>query len=137
MALGLDMEWLFRAHVEANRRLGTRVGWNTRNLPFLVDKLGQWGISLEDAVIATPFNAAGFQMCPSREACEETLAGLPESTDLIGFSVLAAGHMSYAEAIDYVARQPGLAGVAVGVSKPEQASSTFRDLRQAFERVAV
>ncbi len=78
------------------------------------------------AVIAAPFNAEGFQMCPSRAACEAALEELPD-TDVIAFSILAAGHLGYTEAIDYVATLPRLRGVAVGVSKPEHARSTFKD----------
>jgi hypothetical protein len=136
MALGLDMEWLFRAHIEANERLGTQVGWNTRNLPFLVDKFEEWGISLDGSVIAAPFNAEGFQMCPSREECEATLGRLP-NTDVIAFSILAAGHMSYSDALAYAASLPNISGVAVGVSKPEHARTTFRDIEKAFGQVAV
>jgi hypothetical protein len=136
MALGLDMEWLFRAHVEANRRAGTAPGYNTRNLPLLVEKFRRWDISLAGAVIAAPFNAEGFQMCPSRAACEAALEELPD-TDVIAFSILAAGHLGYTEAIDYVATLPRLRGVAVGVSKPEHARSTFKDLERAFRREAV
>jgi hypothetical protein len=134
MALGLNMRWLFDAHVEASRRLGTQPGWNTRNLPFLVQRFREWGISLDGHVIATPFNAEGFQMCPSREACEETLESLPR-TDVIGFSILAAGHMSYQEALNYAGGLSGLRGVAVGVSRPEHARTTFRDIRAAFDGV--
>jgi hypothetical protein len=124
MALGLDMEWLFRAHVEANRRAGTAPGYNTRNLPLLVEKFRRWDISLAGAVIAAPFNAEGFQMCPSRAACEAALEELPD-TDVIAFSILAAGHLGYTEAIDYVATLPRLRGVAVGVSKRGRPSRTW------------
>lgn len=135
MALGLNMEWLFRAHVDANHRAGTKPGFNTRNLPYLAAKFADWGISLEGAVIAAPFNLEGFQMCPSREACETTLAGL-RGTEIIAFSILAAGHLGYSDAIEYVTKLPNLRGVAVGVSKPEQARSTFRDLERAFKPAA-
>src|SRR5439155_5538649 len=107
MALGLDMSWLFRAHIEANRRAKTRPGYNTRNLPYLKEKFKEWGLSLDGAVIAAPFNAEGFQMCPSREACEATLADLTRS-EVIAFSVLAAGHLDYWRALEDVASLPNL-----------------------------
>jgi hypothetical protein len=135
MALGLGMDWLFRAHLEFNRRSHTRAGYNTRNLPLLVQRFGEWGISLDGAVIAAPFNAEGFQMCPSRDECERVLADL-EGTQVIAFSVLAAGHLDYVEAIDYVVGLPNLGGVAVGVSKLEQARTTFTHLRASLGGVA-
>jgi len=135
MALGFDMEWMFRAHVDANRRAGTKPGYNTRNLPLLVAKLREWGISLDGSVIAAPFNAEGFQMCPSMQECEAVLAELG-SSEVIAFSILAAGHLNYSDAIEYVAELPNLRGAVVGVSKPEHARSTFGDLRRSFERAA-
>jgi hypothetical protein len=135
MALGLEMDWLFRAHVDFNRREGIRPGFNTRNLPYLVRKFHEWGISLEGAVIAAPFNAVGFQMCPSKEECERILAEL-KRTEVIAFSILAAGHLNYSDAVEYVTKLPNLSGVAIGVSKMEQARSTFKRLRESYASVA-
>lgn len=132
MALGLGMEWLFRAHVAANRRAGTKPGYNTRNLPLLVRRFEEWGIDLDGSVVVAPFNAEGFQMCPTREECEATLAGL-DRTEVIAFSIFAAGHMRYADAIGYAAGLRNISGVAVGISRPEHASATFSDLRSAFD----
>lgn len=135
MALGLEMDWLVRAHVEFNVSAGMRPGFNTSNLPHLVKKFEDWGISLEGSVIAAPFNAEGFQMCPSREECERVLGDL-ERSQVIGFSILAAGHLNYSDAIEYVTRLPNLSGVAVGVSRMEQARSTFKRLQECYESVA-
>lgn len=135
MALGLGLDWMFRAHIEANRRAGTQPGYNTRNLPLLATRFREWGIPLEGSVIAAPFNAEGFQMTPSKEACEATLAEL-DGSDVIAFSILAAGHLDYSEALRYIADLPNLRGVAVGISKPRHAQSTFRDLRHSFEQQA-
>ncbi len=131
MALGLEMDWLFRAHFDVTRSMGLRPGFNTSNLPLLVTRFEEWGISLNRCVIVAPFNAEGFQMFPSREKCEQVLGKL-SGIDVIGFSILAAGHLAFADAIDYVTSLPGLSGVAIGVSKPEQAHSTFRHLREAY-----
>ncbi len=135
MALGLGMDWMFRAHVDANLRAGTKPGFNTRNLPYLIKRFEEWGIDLAGTVIAAPFNAEGFQMTPSQEECEAALVALPD-TEVIAFSVLAAGHLGYLEALEYVTKLPNLRGVAIGVSKPEQARSTFRDLRDSFAPLA-
>ena len=131
MALGLEMEWLFRAHIEVARSMGLKPGFNTSNFPYLVARFEEWEIALEGCVIAAPFNAEGFQMFPSKEENERTLARL-DGVEVIGFSILAAGHLGFDDAIEYVANLPGLDGVAVGVSKREQARSTFRRLREAY-----
>ena len=128
MALGLDMEWLFKTHVEAMRDRGITPGFDTRNYPMLLEKLEGWGIDLSQIIVATPFNSIGFQMAPSREACEERLA-LGNGPDVIAFSILASGHITLPEAAKYLDTLPNLAGVAVGVSKEQQARETFSLLR--------
>ena len=124
MALGLDMEWLFKTHVEAMQDRGITPGFDTRNYPMLLEKLEGWGIDLSQLIVATPFNSIGFQMAPSREACEERLA-LGNGPNVIAFSVLASGHIKLSEAAEYLDTLPNLAGVAVGVSKEQQARETF------------
>ena len=84
-------------------------------------------------MFAAPFNPLGFQMCPSREACEATLQDLAGST-VIGFSVLAAGYLGLDEAVRYVAGLRGLAGVAVGASTIEHACQTFGRFSRAYRR---
>lgn len=131
MALGLEMEWFFKAHVAFIKKQGLRPGFNTRNLPLLVRQFRRWGISLEDIALAAPFNAVGFQMCPSREACESALMGVPEA-EVIGFSLLSGGYGRPREAAAYAASLPHLKGVALGVSRPEQARETFQLFREAL-----
>ena len=128
MALGLDMEWLFKTHVEAMQDRGITPGFDTRNYPMLLQKLEVWGIDLSQIIVATPFNSIGFQMAPSREACEERLA-LGNGPSVIAFSILASGHITLPEAAKYLDTLPNLAGVAVGVSKERQARETFSLLR--------
>ena len=125
MALALDMRWLIETHVAFMLGQHIKPGFETRNFPYLVRKLEQWGIDFCRVTIAAPFNPIGFQMCPSREACEEALRRIPE-TEVIAFSILAAGYTKPAEAAAYVAGLPALRGVAVGVSKEQHALETFR-----------
>jgi len=129
MALALDMEWLIRTHIGFMRKRGIRPGFETRNFAYLVRKFRDWGIDFQEVVVAAPFNAAGFQMCPSRDECEKALAGIPEG-EVLAFSILAAGYLKLPEAIDYVAGLPNLSGVAVGVSKETHARETFRLLKE-------
>ena len=131
MALGLEMEWFFKAHVAFIAKEGLKPGFNTRNLPLLVRQFRRWGISLEGVALAAPFNAVGFQMCPSREACESALMGLPKA-EVIGFSLLSGGYGRPQEAAAYAASLPHLRGVALGVSRPEQARETFQLFREAL-----
>jgi hypothetical protein len=135
MALGLGLEWLFRAHLDFSASAGLKPGFNTSNLPYLVERFAEWNLSLEGCVVAAPFNAEGFQMYPSREECERVLAQL-KGVEVVGFSILAAGHLEYSAAIEHVTNLPNLTGVAVGVSKLDHARSTFRRLRECYESAA-
>ena len=98
------------------KKKGIKPGFETRNLSFLVKRFEEWGIDFSSVCIAAPFNATGFQMCPSRDEYEKALARHPE-VEVIGFSVLAAGYLSLAQAADYIKQIPDLKGIAVGVSK--------------------
>jgi hypothetical protein len=129
MALALNMDWLFKTHIDFMKSLGIKPGFETRNFSYLVKKFEEWGMDFRGILIATPFNPVGFQMCPSREECEEMLAKIPEA-EVIAFSILAGGYLKLPEAIKYVANLPSLKGVAVGVSKKEQAYETFKLLKE-------
>jgi hypothetical protein len=127
MALALDMRWLIETHVAFMVGHHIKPGFETRNFPYLVRKFEEWGIDFSSVEIAASFNSVGFQMCPSREACEEALRRIPK-TEVIAFSILAAGYAKPAEAAAYIAGLPALSGVAVGVSKEQHAMETFRVL---------
>ncbi len=131
MALALDMEWLFRAHIELMNKLGPKPGFETRNLPYLARQFRKWQIDPGGIVIEAPFNAAGFQMCPSKEDCEKALEYMHKA-EVIAFSILAAGYLKPPEAFAYVSTLKGLSGIALGVSNEKQAVSTFSLAKQDF-----
>ncbi|MBN2099411.1 MAG: hypothetical protein JW753_07430 [Dehalococcoidia bacterium] len=132
MALALNMRWLIDAHLQFMSERRITPGFETRNFPYLVDKFQHWGIDFGQVAIAAPFNPAGFQMCPSRETCEEALRAIPQ-TEVIAFSVLAAGYVKPVEASAYLAQLPSLTGVAVGVSKERHAIETFAIFHEGLQ----
>lgn len=136
MALALDMEWLFKTHIKVIQGRGITPGFDTRNYPLLVEKLQGWGIDLRGVLVAAPFNSIGFQMAPSREACEATLAR-DDGPDVIAFSILASGHITLQEAAQYMESLPNLKGIAVGVSKEHHAQDTFRLLRDRLPNAPI
>jgi hypothetical protein len=131
MALALDMDFLFKTHISLMRNLGVKPGFETRNFAYLVKKFEDWRIDSSGLVIAAPFNPLGFQMSPSREECERALEKIPQA-QVIAFSTLAAGYVKLTEAVEYVTNLPNISGVAVGVSRREQAYETFKLLRERF-----
>jgi hypothetical protein len=124
MGLALNLEWLFNAYRDFLSKRGVVPGFNTRNLPYLVKKFNEWGLDLDHTIITTPFNKAGFQMNPSREECERTLANL-SSPIVVAISVLASGYIKPSEALDYVAGLDNIKGIVAGVSNEQQARETF------------
>ncbi len=124
MSLALGFDWLFKLYISYLSERGITPGFNTRNFLYLVNKFREWGIDLEETVIATQFNKAGFQMNPSRVECEKTLSNL-SSPIVMAISPLAAGYLQPAEASDYLAGLENLRGVVAGASTVKQACETF------------
>lgn len=125
MGLALGFDWLFRSFTDYLSKRGITPGFNTRNFPYFIRKFNEWGIDLDEIMIVTPFNKAGFQMNPSKEECEKTLSSLTSPT-VLAISVLAAGYLKPLEALDYIAGLPNLKGVVAGVSTEQQASELFQ-----------
>jgi hypothetical protein len=124
MALALDMPWVFQAHIELMHNLQIKPGFETRNLPYFVKRFKEWQINFKGIVIEAPFNAAGFQMCPSRAECEKAISDAAPG-EIIAFSILAAGYLKLPQALDYIHGLSGINGIAVGVSSKKQAIETF------------
>lgn len=129
MALTLDMDWLVRSYIDFMLKLGMKPGFETRNFAYLVKKFDEWNVDFGKVMIATPFNKVGFQMNPSKIACEEALASLSAKT-VIAMSILAAGYVKVRDALDYVRGLPNVKGVVVGVSKESHARETFKILAE-------
>ncbi|MCW4048007.1 MAG: hypothetical protein NWE99_10705 [Candidatus Bathyarchaeota archaeon] len=124
MGLALNLDWLFKSYVSYLSERDITPGFNTRNFPYLVRKFKEWDINLDETVIATQFNKAGFQMNPSREECEKALSNLSRPV-VVAISVLAAGYFKPPEAADYLVGLENLKGIAVGASTVKQAHETF------------
>lgn len=131
MGLALGFDWLFRSFIRYLSKRGMTPGFNTRNFPYLVRKFDEWGIELDKTLIVTPFNKAGFQMNPSKEQCEKTLANM-SCPVVLAISVLAAGYYKPSIAVDYLASLNNLKGLIVGASNEQQASETFRLFRESL-----
>jgi hypothetical protein len=125
MALALNLENLVKSYIKFMIEHGIEPGFETRNFSYFVKKFKEWDINFEGLIIASPFNKIGFYMNPSKAECEKALANVSGST-VIMMSILAAGYLKPAEAIDYVLGLPNAKGIVVGVSTEQQARDTFR-----------
>jgi len=109
----------FSKHVRS--RYGVRPGFVTMNFPLLVESFQRWG--MERPLVMTTFNKAGFQMNPSREACERALDS--GYADVVAMSTLAAGYLDPGSAYEYIHSLGNVPSVVVGVSTVDHARETF------------
>lgn len=132
MSLALDLDWVFKSYIDYLESQHITAGFNTGNFSFLVNKLREWDIDINEVVIAAPFNKLGFQVTPSIEECEKALHRFSKPC-VIAISILAAGYVSPKEAAEYIASLPNIKGVAVGVSKEKHAKETFKLFKNYFK----
>lgn len=132
MALAFNLDWFFKSYIKFLRKLGITPGFETRNFAYLVNKFKTWGVSFDDICLVTAFNKVGFQMNPSKMACEQALSDVSGS-NVIAMSILASGYLKPPEAIEYIKGLPNLSGVVVGISKESQAKQTFQLLRNQLQ----
>ena len=93
-------------------RYDADAAFNTMNMPKLADSL--LGIGIEDPIICSAINKAGFLMCPSQAEYEKTLA--EKRFRPMAMSVLASGTIPPREAIEYVCGLPNLRSIVFGAS---------------------
>ena len=129
MALAFNLDWFFKSYVKFFSKSTIRPGFETRNFPYLVQKLKDWKMNMSKITIAASFNKVGFQMNPSKVECENALNDC-SGAQIIAFSVLAAGYLKLCDAFEYIGTLENLNSVVVGVSKESHARETFRLLRE-------
>ncbi len=131
MALALKLEWLFESYIDFMLKMKIKPGFETRNSPPLINLLLKLGVDPAKVVIVAPYNKIGFQMNPSQEECEKTLADIPQ-TEVIAMSILASGYLQSGEAIEYINKIPQINGVVIGISKEKHAKD-FKIFRDALD----
>lgn len=122
LALSLDLKKVFEVFQNhLNDAYNLEAGLVTKNFPILVSKLKQW--NLEFPSIMTSFNKGGFQMNPSKQACEECIPNY--AGNLIAMSVFAGGYLAPHEGYQYILSQPKIRTVVIGISSIVHAKNTF------------
>jgi hypothetical protein len=106
-------------------RFGVTPAYVTLNYPLLAQRLEAWG--LRRPLVVSSFNKLGFQMNPSREACEQELRA--NRTDVVAMSIFAAGLIPPCEAAEYVRALPGIKSVVFGASSAKHMRETRELLR--------
>ena len=126
LLMGLGNPEVFRSFADYVRdEHGVEPGFITMNLPSTVDTLLDAGI--ENPIVCSSINKAGYFMNPAMEAYEETLASKPFRP--VAMSVLASGAVPPGEAIEYVTGLPGIQSVVFGASSRKHIAETAELIR--------
>ena len=128
LALSFEGHQLFDSFMQhVHEKYQAKPGFVTRNFARFVGFFQAHRLPLERIAIMTPFNKIGFQMNPSKNACESCLSEL-SGGQVIAISILAGGYLTLDEAVDYIRGLRKVSGVAVGVSSEGHAEETFKKL---------
>lgn len=124
LLLGYNIKDVFEHYCEyVRKKYKVTPGFITLNMPYLKSKLSEWGI--EDVVICSSINKAGFNMFPSKEAYEKAIAeNDPSKYQLMAMSPLASGSITPKESFDYI-NNMNLQSVVFGASSKAHIQSSF------------
>jgi hypothetical protein len=121
----------FAAHVRD--KYGVEPAFNSMNMPALVDFLTECGI--ENPIICSSINKAGYFMSPGKREYEETLRS--KTFRPVAMSVLASGAISPEEAIEYVCGLPGIQAIVFGASSRTHIQHTKDLILSRWRHVAL
>jgi hypothetical protein len=119
LGLGFDQAFkIFADHVR--ERYHAEPAFMTMNAPMLVPRLEKLGIN--NPIICTNINKAGFRMCPSIQAYEELIA--QGRCRLVAMSVLASGALAPRQALEYVCQFQNIESIVFGASSRRNIAQT-------------
>lgn len=128
LMLGYGVKEVFEHFVEyIRKKYKVTPGFVTLNLPYLKNKLEEWGI--DDVVICSSINAAGFNMHPSKEEYERVIASNdPSKYQLMAMNVLASGSITVQQSFDYI-NSLNIQSVVFGASSKGHIKSTVEAIK--------
>jgi len=123
LVLGYNIKEVFEHYCEyIRKKYHISPGIITLNMPYLISKLKEWGI--DEVVICSSINAAGFNMHPSKEEYEKVIAANdPSKYQLMAMNVLASGSITVQQSFDYI-NSLKLQSVVFGASSKGHIKST-------------
>lgn len=123
LILGYNIKEVFEHYCEyIKKKYHVLPGLITLNMPYLKNKLVEWGI--DEVVICSSINAAGFNMHPSKEEYEKVIAENDSSKyQLMAMNVLASGSITVQQSFDYI-NNLNIQSVVFGASSRGHIKST-------------
>lgn len=128
LVLGYDIKEVFEHYCDyIRKKYKVLPGIITLNMPYLKSKLEEWGI--DEVVICSSINAAGFNMHPSKEEYERVIAANDSSKyQLMAMNVLASGSITVQQSFDYI-NSLHLQSVVFGASSRGHIKSTVEAIQ--------
>jgi len=127
LLLGLQMKEVFKAfHDYIIKKYHAEPGFITMNMPMLLSVCEEIGI--DNPIICTSINKAGFRMSGGKELYERVLQ--TKRARIIAMQVFAGGAISSKEAIEYVCTLPNIQSILFGASSQGNIQETVSLIRQ-------
>ncbi len=128
LLLGYNIKEVFEHFTEyVRKKYKVTPGFVTLNMPYLKGKLEEWGV--EDVVICSSINAAGFNMHPSKEEYEKVIAANdPSKYQLMAMNVLASGSITVPQSFEYI-NSLNIQSVVFGASSKGHIKSTVEAIQ--------
>ena len=133
LLLGLGMiDILVAYHKYVEKKYNAEAGFITMNMPMLLEKLEQAGI--QNPIICSSINLAGFRMSGGKEAYEEVLK--TKKLRAIAMQVLGGGAINPKDAIEYVCNLPNIESILFGASSKANITQTVNYINDFDKRNA-
>ncbi len=126
LLLGLGMnDILVSFHVYIRKKYDAEAGFITMNMPKLLQVLEEAGI--QNPVICTSINKAGFRMSGGKELYEKVLS--EKKIRLVAMQVLGGGAIPAGEALEYVCSFPQIESILFGASSKVNIEDTVNTIK--------
>ena len=131
LLLGTGAKQIFVEFADHVRKTyGVDAGFNSMNMPRLVEFLLECGI--ENPIVCSSINKAGYLMCPNRQAYEKVLA--EKSFRPMAMSIMASGAVAPEEAVDYVLGFENVQSIVFGASSRAHIEQTKEIIEKTWGR---
>jgi len=101
-------------------KYGVEAGFNSMNMPMLVDFLIDCGI--ENPIVCSSINKAGYFMNPDKDSYEKALK--EKKFRAMAMSILASGGVKPKDAVEYVCSQKAIQSIVFGASSTQHIIET-------------
>jgi len=127
LLLGIKAKDIFTGFASyLKKKYGVEAGFNSMNMPMLVDFLISCGI--DSPIVCSSINKAGYFMNPDKETYEKALKD--KKFRAMAMSILASGGVKPKDAVEYVCSQKAIKSIVFGASSRQHILETKNLIEQ-------